>query len=133
MNLNPVSLVEILRSVRPVAYSSNDLEALKVYLLGAQKNALDLYIVGGLQSALEMMKEGILMLQSHDLGVQLAFISVDAGRGFFGGQKTRVATYTADLYRNEYVPGPVLSGLLRSLVGINNMYREAGLLRGSGI
>ena len=133
ISMTPQPFEQIHKTVRPIAYSPIDLEALKVYFAGVQKNGLDLWIDGGFENVPKMMQEGLIMLQSYDLQSQFAFINVDAGRGLFGGQKTRVATYTADLYRNEYLPGPVLSGLLRALVGINNIYRAEGFLKGSGI
>ena len=133
MSMTPQPLEQIHKTVRPVAYSLIDLEALKVYFAGVRKNDLDLEFDGGFEGVSEMMQEGIILLQSRDLQSQFAFINVDAGRGLFGGQKTRVATYTADLYRNEYLPGPVLSGLLRALIGINNIYRAEGFLKGSGV
>ena len=80
-----------------------------------------------------MLQEGILTPRSYDLQTDFIFVNVDAGRGFFGGQKTKVLTFTSDIDRNQYFPGPVLSSLLRALVGINNLYRAAGLLKGPAL
>lgn len=80
-----------------------------------------------------MVKEGCLLLQSQDLETDFALINVDAGRGFFGGQKRRVLTYTSDIYRDQFSPGPVLGSLIRALVGINNLYRAAGILHGAAL
>lgn len=47
----------------------------------------------------EMLREGILTPQSRDLQTDFVFVNINAGRGFFGGQKTQVLTFTSDIYR----------------------------------
>lgn len=75
----------------------------------------------------EMLSEGVVCLRSRAIACDIILVNVDAGRGLFGGQKTRVLTYTSDIYRNEYYAGPALSGILRALVGVNNLYRGGNL------
>ena len=90
--------------------------------------SLDFRLASNGPEVIEMMNEGLVYLESRDLEVEILIVNVDAGKGFFGRQKTNVLTYTSDIYRGEFSAGPVLSGLLRALVGVNNLYRAAGHL-----
>jgi hypothetical protein len=122
----------IIASTARVPFSLTDMGCIVEHLKKCRRNDLDLYIDGDTsnESLAEMMEEGLLMLQSRELRVDLLFANIDAGRGFFGAQKTRIATFTSEIYKGEYFAGPVLGGIIRALVGINNMYRAAGLLKG---
>lgn len=134
MTSEPVSLAEVFKSASRLPFAQREAETLELFLRGSQKSGLDLSIHhGALEDIPEMLREGIVLLESCTLKTQLAFINVNAGRGFFGVQKNRVLTYTGDLYSTDYFAGPVLPSLLRALVGVNNLYRNEGLFRGSGI
>jgi len=76
------------------------------------------------------MEAGALILQSEALQMHFILANVDAGRGFFGGQKTRLATFVSRDGGQTYEAGPVLKDLIQGLTGINNIYRDAGILKG---
>lgn len=125
----------ILNAANRLPFSGSDAEKLRVHLETTRKHGLDLEIdLGSSDDAVrEMIGEGFLCLQSRDLQTDILLVNVDAGKGFFGGQKFRVLTYTSDIYRGQYYAGPVLGSLLRALTGINNLYRAAALLKGPAI
>ena len=131
-SVEPSSFESICNTTRRIPFSDTDAEQMRVHLQIAHRHGLDLLIEGASDLS-EMLHEGILMPQSRDLQTDFVFVNIDAGRGFFGGQKTQVLTFTSDIYRNQYLPGPVLRSLLHALVGINNIYRAAGLLKGSAL
>jgi hypothetical protein len=110
-------------------YSGTDMAVLKDHLSTARRNGLDIAVKPGVDLE-QMMSKGVLVLQSEALHLDICFVKVDAGRGFFGWQKSNVLTYVSDINAKSYKAGPVLGGLLRALTGINNIYREAGLLVG---
>lgn len=128
-----LSFETILNTTMRLPFTRLDATQLTTHLENVRKHGLDLeidltYSTGGLH---EMLDEGYLCIQSRDLGTDMIFVHVDAGKGFFGRQKSRVSTFTSDIYRGQYYAGPVLGSLLRAMVGINNLHRAAGLLRGS--
>ena len=126
------SFETIYNTTRRLPFSAVDAEQMRAHLQITNRNGLDLSIED-ISDLEEMLQEGILTPRSYDLQTDFIFVNVDAGRGFFGGQKTKVLTFTSDIDRNQYFPGPVLSSLLRALVGINNLYRAAGLLKGPAL
>lgn len=131
-SVEPSSFESICNTTRRIPFSDTDAEQMRVHLQIAHRHGLDLLIEDASDLG-EMLHEGILTPQSRDLQTDFVFVNIDAGRGFFGGQKTQVLTFTSDIYRNQYLPGPVLRSLLRALVGINNIYRAAGLLKGTAL
>ena len=126
------SFESIYKTTRRLPFSDTDAKQMRTHLQIIHGHGLDLSIEDA-SDLEEMLQEGILTPQSRDLQADFVFVNVDAGRGFFGGQKTKVLTFTSDIYRNQYFPGPVLGNLLRALVGINNLYRAAGLLKGPAL
>jgi hypothetical protein len=128
----PLSFEAIIMSTSRVPYSHRDMQAITDHFRRCRTNGLDLFLEGSPsdEQVTEIVLDGLLPLQSRDLETDFLFVNVNAGRGIFGGQKTRIATFTSDIYRGEYFPGPVLGGIVRALVGINNLYRGAGLLKG---
>lgn len=126
------SFESIYTITRRLPFSDMDAEQMRTHLQIIHRHGLDLSIEDA-SDLEEMLQEGILTPQSRDLQTDFVFVNIDAGRGFFGGQKTKVLTFTSDIYRNQYFPGPVLGSLLRALVGINNLYRAVGLLKGPAL
>lgn len=125
----------ILKAANRLPFSSSDAQRLSVHLENARKHRVDLEIdlASSDEAVREILGEGFLVLRSSDLQTDILLVNVDAGKSFFGRQKSQVLTYTSDIYRDHYYAGPVLENLLRALVGINNLYRAAGFLKGPAI
>ena len=97
-SVEPSSFESICNTTRRIPFSDTDAEQMRVHLQIAHRHGLDLSIEDASDLA-EMLHEGILMPQSRDLQTDFVFVNIDAGRGFFGGQKTQVLTFTSDIYR----------------------------------
>ena len=127
------SLGNILEATRRVAFDNTDGLVLQGYLKQAIKHGLDVKLLATTASELqEMMADGILLMHSNTLDVTFLFVKVDAGKGFFGGQKSRVQSYLGDA-NSLLNPGPVFSGLAMGVTSINNIYRGVGVLSGAAI
>lgn len=94
------------------------------------RHNLDLTTASSWTPIEDYMNEGFLILHSRMLGMHFIFANVDAGTGFFGGQKTKVASYISRDECETFEAGPILSNLINALTGVNNIYREAGILKG---
>src|SRR5688500_8596572 len=92
----------IYKATRRIPFSRTDLLQMQVHFEASRRAGLDLAIQTDLGDLPEMISEGTLLLQSRDLETDFLFVNVDAGRGFFGGQKRQVLTYTSDIYRGRY-------------------------------
>lgn len=131
--LEPQSFETICKTALRLPFKDTDVRQMRVHFEAARRAGLDLRIQTEISDFAEMVREGIFLLQSRDLKSDFLLINVDAGRGFFGGQKRRVLSYTSDIYLDHFSSGPVLESPIRVLVGINNLYRATGLLRGSAL
>lgn len=128
-----ISIETVLDTTRRVPFGAMDRHALITFLQGARDRQLDLTLDGSFEHAEKTLADGFVMLVAPSLAAQFVFINADAGKGWLGRQKCNVLTYKSDLDELEYFAGPVLPSLLRAMVGVNNLYRDAGLLRGAGI
>ena len=107
---------------------------LKDYLIAAGRSGLDVKVDAyRAEDLTEMFGLGLMPLKSLDLLSRFLFVKVDAGRGFFGGQKVHILSYRAEYATDEYAPGPSFSALSVALTSINNIYRKQGLLKGSAV
>ena len=107
---------------------------LKDYLTAAARSGLDIKVDAyRAEDLTEMFGEGLMPLKSLDLLSRFLFVKVDAGRGFFGGQKVHILCYLAEYNTDEYTPGPSFPSLSIALTSINNVYRQQGLLKGSAV
>ena len=121
---------EIFNNSRRIPFSKMSLAVYLDHMKVMSRNGLDLTMASSWTPIEEYMSEGMLIVLSSSLDMHFLFVNVDAGKGFFGGQKTRVATYVSRTGGEQYETGPVLSSLLQALTGVNNIYREAGILKG---
>ena len=122
------SLVQIVESAARRPFTGIDLERMSAHFeANVWKNRYDIEVDESFAKLPELFAEGILCLRSRQIECDILLVNVDAGRGFFGGEKRKVLTYTSDLYKDEYFAGPVLGSLLRALVGVNNLYRAGAM------
>jgi hypothetical protein len=61
------------------------------------------------------------------------FLKVDAGRGFFGGQKSRIQVFLGSPHEDLWTPASPFGFLTLALTPVNNVYRYEGLLRGPAL
>lgn len=128
------TLENILASTRRIPFVNEDGLLLRDYLGVAARNGLDVKLDVYREDDLkEMFREGVIVLKSLHLQRRFLFVKADAGRGFFGGQKTNVLSYLGDFVGGGYAPGPILRSLAVALTSINNAYRSSGFLRGSAL
>lgn len=129
MNLGAsLTLEAIYATTCRVSFNDPEVARMRTHLDAVRRAGLDLRIDVERQELEEMLREGVMLLQSRDLETDFALVKLDAGRGFLGEQKSKVLTYTSNIYRNQFFPGPVLKGIVFALAGINQLYRLAGLL-----
>lgn len=121
---------EVYKSSRLIPYSNISLAIYHDHMKVLGRNNLDLTTASSWTPIEDYMKEGFLILHSRILGMHFIFANVDAGTGFFGGQKTKIASYISRDEGESYDTGPILGSLLNALTGVNNIYREAGILKG---
>lgn len=128
-----ISIEVVLQITRRIPFGSRDRRALQVFIDGARKRRLDLTFGCDPAHAQSTLSDGFVALVAPSLAARFVFINADAGKGWLGAQKANVLAYTSDLHPVEYYAGPVRPSLLRALVGVSNLYRQAGLLKGAGI
>ena len=129
MNLGAsLTLEAIYATTLRVSFNDPEIARMRTHFQAVRRAGLDLRIEAERQHLEKMFSEGVMLLQSRDLETDFALVKLDAGRGFLGETKSKVLTYTSDIYRNQFFPGPVLSGIVLALAGINHLYRLAGLL-----
>jgi len=121
---------QVLASVKLVPFSTSSYLTYQNWTQVLRRNYLDLCLPSSWNTLDTYMSAGALKLQSESLHMHFILANVDAGRGFFGGQKTRLATYVSMDGGETYDVGPVLKDLIQGLTGINNIYRDAGILKG---
>ena len=122
--IKPQSMVQIIETAARRPFSGKDLGLMQSHFeANVWGQGFDIVIDESIAELSEMFSEGFLCIQSRTIECDILLLNVDAGRGFFGGEKRKVLTYTSDLFKNEYFAGPVLGSLLRALAGINNLYR----------
>ena len=124
---------EIYKNSRLIPYSYISLGLYHEHIKILSRNNLDLTTASSWTPIEEYMKEGFVILHSSTLGMYFIFANVDAGKGFFGGQKTKIATYISRDDGKTFEAGPILSSLIIALTGVNNIYREAGILKGAAL
>lgn len=121
-------------STRRVPFGSFDGQILLAYLQMATKNGLDVRVdVSNPDDVKETFAEGAILLRSESLERRFLFLNVDAGRGFFGKQKTHVISYIGDLYKDEFQAGPSFKSLAVATTSINNIFRGVGVLNGPAL
>lgn len=121
------TIKNILSTARRIPYKDTAPRVLQIHMESMDRNRLDLTMS---QDWAPLLLEGLLMLRSDSLDMDFLFINIDSGKGFFGGQKTSIATYISRDDEQSYEAGPVLKNLIQALTGINNIYRDAGILNG---
>lgn len=67
------------------------------------------------------------------LNTDFLYVKLDGGRGFFGGKKAVFASYVAYCESDLFEVGPVFKSWAFALAAINNLYRNAGLLKGPAL
>ena len=78
-------------------------------------------------SVKEAFDEGFIALKAADLDTDFVFIKQNAGRGLFGGQKSRVMTYVGSLEHDELMPSTLCKNVIMAMAAVNAVYRSQGL------
>lgn len=114
----------IFASLARVPFERSDLEVLRAYKDGVAGTSRDITFHPWMAGELaEAAREGFFVLQVPAMEADVLFVKVDAGRGFFGGRKQRVACYIG-AYPDELMPAPLFNSLAAALAGLNNIQRS---------
>jgi hypothetical protein len=72
--------------------------------------------------------EGFMIFCSpNQLRTLFVFAKCDAGRGFFGGQKSVYASYIKGMEDEDWQVGPMFKSWLLAVTSMGNLYRAVGL------
>ena len=128
------NLENIFTSSRRVPLTSFERQVLSTYLETAIRNGLDIKLDITAEDQVEgMLSDGAILLKSGLLERSFLLVKIDAGRGFFGAQKTHVLTFIGHSYKDEFQAGPSLKSIAVALTSINNIFRGVGALRGPAL
>ena len=122
------SLESILTSSNRVHFSQEDgkylLSTLKGFMQAGRRINFHPTMAGSVKEA---FGEGFIALKAADLDTDFVFIKQNAGRGFFGGQKSRVMTYVGSLEIDELMPSTLCKNVIMAMAAVNAVYRSQGL------
>jgi hypothetical protein len=128
-----VTLQAALSTTKRVPYSERDFSMLRAYKESVRDSNRDLVLHHSMGGALqEAARNGYILLTCPLLDTDFAFLKLDAGRGLFGGQKSRVMSYVGTIDLDELMPGTTFANFAFALSSINNIHRkvEATAARG---
>lgn len=74
-------------------------------------------------SAQEHLNEGLLILTSESLQSDFGFLKVNAGRGFFGGQKYKIQAFVGSVFQDQVMPVRIFANLVTALASVHSIYR----------
>lgn len=128
------SFENIFTSSRRIPLTSFERQVLSAYLETAIRNGLDIKLdISSEDQVEEMLSDGAILLKSQLLDRSFLLVKIDAGRGFFGAQKTHILTFIGDSYKDEFQAGPSLKSIAVALTSINNIFRGVGALHGHAL
>lgn len=78
-------------------------------------------------SVKEAFDDGFIAFKAADLDTDFVFVKQNAGRGLFGGQKSRVMTYVGSITENELMPSTLFKNVAMAMASVNAVYRSQGL------
>lgn len=125
--MSALTLAQIREGTKRRGFTPADLALLKAHFKGIAKHGLDLDVDPG-RAAGEFttwFESGIVLLQSRQLGLQIALVNLDAGRSLIGTRRTRVVRYTSPLGQDAWQAGPTAGSLFESLFSVTDLYGEA--------
>lgn len=138
------SLKEILKIHIKEPFTENEIRGLHTNLKNLKKNNCHLYYgntihlgqiedVVNLENFLKMAKDGYFILTSPQLHLRLMYVKVFGGSGMLWGKKIYYNIYLQDYGEDTWTPGGVFKMWSLAVIGVNNIFREEGLLSGSAI
>lgn len=117
----------VLSTTNRLPFDNKDLNHLKEYMRMSRAKGYDISIDPSLNGNTEAFQaalaEGFIVLKSDMLDTCFLFINVNAGTGFFGGQKRKILSFIGPPSEFTFTPGPVFNKFIIALTGINNIYR----------
>ena len=128
-----VTLQDALNSTKRTAFTKLDLQMLHAYKGSVTNSNRDIVLHHSMGGSLQQASEsGYVIISCPSLETDFAFFKLDAGRGLFGGQKSKVMSYVGTVDLDELMPGTTFKNLAMALSSINNIHRkiERTLARG---
>ena len=119
-------------------FEVGDMRQFREYLQSAHRNGMDVNIhpsvlAAGKDEMTEVLRDGLLMLRASEIDLDLAIVKTSQGQSWLGGNKVRFVVFAGSIDRDELVMGDTFRMLAMALTGINNIYRQRGLLSGSAV
>ncbi len=124
---NYQNLQTILSTTNRISFNNQDLRSINEYIKMSQAKGydirLDSSLCGEVEAFQEALNQGYIILSSVSLDTSFLFANIDGGKGFFGGQKTKVVSFIGPPESFSFTPGHVFNKLVRALTSINNIFR----------
>ena len=117
-------------------YSENDLGNVTTYLKNAQKNGLGvnfhpIMMEAGRSQLMKMLNDGALIVRAPELDYDVAILKTSHGNGLLGREKIRFVPFGGSIDEDQLLMGKPFKLLAMCLTGLNNIYRDQGILSGS--
>lgn len=117
--LQSQNLETILSSTDRLSFSVKEALVLTDYVAenvgGRYCLSIDPMISNNVEDLEKALLEGFIILRSDILDVCVLFVKVNCGKGFFGGQKSKIMSFTGRPSDSSYTPGRVFRNLSASL------------------
>lgn len=75
----------------------------------------------------EAFDDGMIALKAADLDADFLLVKLNAGRGLFGGVKSRVMAYVGSVEDDRLMPSVLSKNLIMATASINAAYKNQGL------
>lgn len=122
------SLESIMTASNRVHFSQSDsqylLPVIKQFMQSGRRINFHPIMAGSVKEAFD---EGFIALKAADLDTDFVFVKQNAGRGFFGGQKSRVMAYVGSIEIDELMPSVLCKNLIMAMASVNAVYRSQGM------
>ena len=82
---------------------------------------------------MEILNEGHFILNAPQLGIRILYVKVYGGKGMLWGKKIHYTVYQQDLDEKNWTPLGTFKIWSLAVTGINNIFRNQGLLQGSAL
>jgi len=120
-----VTLEAALSTTRRVPYDERDFSMLRAYKDSVKGTNRDLVLHHSMGGVLQQAAEsGYLLFSCPFLETDFVFFKLDAGRGLFGGQKSRFMSYVGTIDLDELMPGTTFGSFAAALASLNNIHRK---------
>lgn len=124
--LEVISMNEIRRATRRRSFNQDELALVKTYLDRSNEKGYDVRFHRKFLSE-ATLADGMIVLESPlMLSTQILYVKVDAGRGLFGGVKTKIQTFIGSLEHDEFQAGFIFDSFITALVRFNKVYEDQG-------